>query len=248
MRGSNGYRVALACVVIVVAATVLPALFGRGPQPDIGDLGDPWRNFVFNYQTLITGIAAVVAAFFTIRQISETDSRQERRHNELVKLQMRPDRLCMERAINPQLEHIRYINTKLRAYDFGLESFAEMKGAPEWHWLTKVSQDWIEDLTGLQEIIKRPQFRDALYLFDGRTTHAIYDLEAFLPSALEALQKHRRFESDFDPNISEHEEYDQNFTSIFEKLSVGFVFITLGAVTLADLMRLAAAEYDIEIR
>lgn len=60
-------------------------------------------KFIYDYQTLITGIAAVFAAGYTVRQMRITDEMSEKRHRELVSLQLRADRLRVERLLFPAL-------------------------------------------------------------------------------------------------------------------------------------------------
>ena len=61
------------------------------------------NKFIYDYQTLITGIAAVFAAGYTVRQMRITDEMSEKRHRELVSLQLRADRLRVERSLFPAL-------------------------------------------------------------------------------------------------------------------------------------------------
>ncbi|MCF1446651.1 MULTISPECIES: hypothetical protein [Rhizobium/Agrobacterium group] len=95
------------CVVVVIlSATIIPAIFGRYPNADKKDLGDIWSNFIYNYQTLITGFAAVAGAVYTIRQMRISDEKQEERHKGLMDLQIRPIKMDLARAIVPVLQKI----------------------------------------------------------------------------------------------------------------------------------------------
>lgn len=78
MRASLG---ALICMLAV--AIVFPAVFGEAPTFSDRSGGDPWRNFVYDFQTLITGVLAVGAGFATIWQMRISDALQERRHQQL---------------------------------------------------------------------------------------------------------------------------------------------------------------------
>lgn len=75
-------------VILALAVTFGPAIFGEAK--------DPWTQFVFGYQTLITGLFAVFAAFITLRQMRESEERQQVRHLEALLVTVRDDR----RAIN----------------------------------------------------------------------------------------------------------------------------------------------------
>ncbi|GAA5626997.1 hypothetical protein Brsp05_02280 [Brucella sp. NBRC 12953] len=50
--------------------------------------GNPVANFLYDFQSLIGGILAVAAAFFTIRQMQATDAEQAKHHRELIDIQL----------------------------------------------------------------------------------------------------------------------------------------------------------------
>jgi len=58
---------------------------------------NPWRDWLYDFQSLIGGILAVIAAAFTVLQMRISDDRSERRHKEILKLQLRSDGLKLER-------------------------------------------------------------------------------------------------------------------------------------------------------
>lgn len=51
----------------------------------------PWYVFFMRFQTLITGVLAIVAAFITVGQMRKSDIRADSRHDDLMKLQMKGD-------------------------------------------------------------------------------------------------------------------------------------------------------------
>lgn len=86
-------------VGIVLCAVILPPIFFGEPRVVDGEHGgDSWRNILYDFQTLFTGILALGAAALTIVQSRLVDERQQKRHNDLLELQMRPDKLRVERA------------------------------------------------------------------------------------------------------------------------------------------------------
>jgi hypothetical protein len=101
--------------VVVTAAVFPPVIFGHAPgKPDrVG--GDDWRNVIEDFQTLITGIFAVGAAYLTVRQMQASDRKSDRRHQELVSLTLRSDALRVERLIVPNLGLLRTVNDDFRA-------------------------------------------------------------------------------------------------------------------------------------
>ncbi|MER9069275.1 hypothetical protein NKH84_22345 [Mesorhizobium sp. M0902] len=54
--------------------------------------------WLYRYQTLVAGILAIIAAGWTVFEMRRTDGRQDQRHIELVKLNVRADRLKASRA------------------------------------------------------------------------------------------------------------------------------------------------------
>jgi hypothetical protein len=62
-------------------------------------------KYIFEFQTLITGILAVGAAYFTVKQMRETDRLAERRHNEQMDIHKLPIKLKVERTIIPALRY-----------------------------------------------------------------------------------------------------------------------------------------------
>lgn len=90
--------------VVAGSALIPPILFGQPRVTNEVIGGDPWRNTIFDFQTLLTGLAAVAAASWTVYTMERTVVRQERRHRELVSLAIRADRLRADRAVNPQLD------------------------------------------------------------------------------------------------------------------------------------------------
>lgn len=60
---------------------------------------DAWGRFIYDYQTLLTGIGAIGAASVTILVMRVTEDKQGRRHLQLVELALRPDRLKSDRVL-----------------------------------------------------------------------------------------------------------------------------------------------------
>lgn len=56
-------------------------------------------EWLYDYQTLLTGLCAITAAFLTIAVMIFVDRRQGHRHNQVLALNLRKDRLMVERAV-----------------------------------------------------------------------------------------------------------------------------------------------------
>ncbi|RWH88003.1 MAG: hypothetical protein EOR77_25775 [Mesorhizobium sp.] len=55
-------------------------------------------GWLYQYQTLVTGVLAVSAAFITVNAMNKTEERQQKRHDELIRVSQRADRLTAQRA------------------------------------------------------------------------------------------------------------------------------------------------------
>jgi len=85
---------------VAVAMAIFPAII-------FGDrTADGWSKWVYDFQTIIGGTFAIFAAYMTVQTMRETDDRQESRHQELMRLNLRRDLLKVRRAAHPQLEEI----------------------------------------------------------------------------------------------------------------------------------------------
>jgi len=56
------------------------------------------EGWLKEYQTLVTGILAVGAALYTVRQMQSSDEKQEKRHQELIDFNLQPDRRRVAKA------------------------------------------------------------------------------------------------------------------------------------------------------
>lgn len=84
--------------IVLAFLLLVPIFFGEARTVEDESGGDSWRNIIYDFQTLFTGILAVGAATFTILQSRKIDDRQQKRHEELFDLHIRPDKLRLARA------------------------------------------------------------------------------------------------------------------------------------------------------
>jgi len=87
-----------AVLLTVVVFTPAPFFFGLG--------GNFWRGLIYDFQTLIAGVFAVVAAAWTVITMERTDASAGIRHEELVKFQQLPIRRALERIKTKSLSRI----------------------------------------------------------------------------------------------------------------------------------------------
>lgn len=81
--------------------------------------------WLYRYQTIIAGILAIVAAGWTVVEMRRTDQRQQLRHEELMKINLRADRLRARRAAFPYAD---LIESGCNELDAGLAAFVEAGG------------------------------------------------------------------------------------------------------------------------
>ncbi|MGM5088026.1 hypothetical protein ACD589_15180 [Rhizobium sp. 814_E9_N1_1] len=127
---TNKMRVSGAAIVVVAAAIVVPVVFGAPAEFTDRHGGDAWRNLIYDFQTLITGVLAVVAALGTILQMRRSDALQDRRHRENRRDLRRGDELVVTRLRAFLPSALRSHSVTLRAYVNSQNPFGR---AIEWH-------------------------------------------------------------------------------------------------------------------
>ncbi|MBB4274100.1 hypothetical protein [Rhizobium mongolense] len=240
-RSSNGFHVAAACSIAAVVATVVPAIFGTAPDATgvFKHLGDPWHDFVFNYQTLLTGVAAVAAAFFTIHQMTLIDQQSERRHQELLALSHRVDHLRLERALNPQYSDLVQISQAFLAKQLDRPIF-EGKNADERH-ATWLSAELLPHVEEIIKVIGRKQFRDGAVLFGGVLSARLLVLNEAVKALQPRLSYHRNI---VDEPYESEEQYEDYRHYIFDEFrdEKGTIFSQMAALT--DVLPLVIREVE----
>lgn len=84
------FFVYLCAAVVLVSAGMLIGFLARGDQQ--------FTDWLYRWQTLVTGLAAVSAASATVAAMIWTDQRHQLRHQDVIDLARRPDRLLIERC------------------------------------------------------------------------------------------------------------------------------------------------------
>lgn len=68
-----------------------------------------WGKFIYDYQTLITGVLAVFAAGVAVSQSVTADAAQERRHRQQMDLSQRRDLFAVRRLTNDLSQRLSYV-------------------------------------------------------------------------------------------------------------------------------------------
>lgn len=201
MSGNARSAVVIFVALMIGMALIPPAFFGIQPKPDSFQVfGDRWLIILYNYQTLIAGIAAVAGALATVWQmrVNEmlSDARHadlvrqsEEQHAELMELNIRPDRLRIERLLVPNFNDLRLIYLALEPFEADpgnctKEEEIEIAAgiAREMDNLTQLCQATINTLN-------KHTWTDAEPLFGGNLTAYV----ATLMRRLAELQTHSNF-------------------------------------------------------
>ncbi|RVG08830.1 hypothetical protein CN234_16900 [Sinorhizobium meliloti] len=104
--------VAIAFLVVVAVAV----LVGEPPQMQGRTGGDPLRNLIYDFQTLITGVFALFAAAWTIAQMRATEERQARELRRQNYLQHRAATLSVERFVEEITPNLKLLAEHTRAW------------------------------------------------------------------------------------------------------------------------------------
>lgn len=167
--------------LVLFMALVVPAIFGESPTLTDQSGGDPWRNWVSEFQTLITGILAVSAATWTVFTMDRTDAASEKRHRELVGLSLRKEALQVDQLVNPDFGSLVVVREACKHFaglplivtrdDVALQSLNDELSSLE----VRISD--------VSKIMARQTWRDASPLFDG----ALYKRRDDVVSACEEV-------------------------------------------------------------
>ena len=154
--------------LILVAAVILPVLFGAPRQIGDQEGGDPWRNIIFDFQTLLTGLLAVGAASWTVMTMERTDKEAERRHRQLVQLNLRADRLRIDRLVFPSLQDLKISERALTAINFNrLDQLIKDDPVD----LKETLKTIASDSAAIRKILARSSVKGCQDLFGGFLTH-----------------------------------------------------------------------------
>lgn len=169
---SNRKAILGAIAVAFGAALILPVLFGEAASVADRSGGDPLRNLVYDFQTLIAGALAVLAAWWTIATMERTETAAANRHAEQVALTLRGDRLAVERAVYPQIDGLSGIEWMLQELKSNMLAQNTLRRQLQ----AIVGRAWLLEsiFRDLQELLGREQLRDGSRFFDGSLTYKLH--------------------------------------------------------------------------
>jgi hypothetical protein len=152
----------IACAIIAAVAIIVASI---GDEESTSP-----ETWVYRYQTLIGGLAAIFAAYVTIAQMRHSDERQEARHRELVALGNRRDTLAVARFKASVLPMIDRGRTRIREF-VGL--FAEGE-EPSWTDATyQAFQRALFAVLIIRKVLSKDTVGDCWHLMPGEITAEI---------------------------------------------------------------------------
>ncbi|WP_349041360.1 hypothetical protein [Agrobacterium sp. SORGH_AS 787] len=175
MRASIKKRLKVLGAFVLIVTIIPPVLIGAPREIEGQKGGDPWRNIIFDFQTLITGLLAVGAATWTVATMEKTDRRAEERHRQLVNLSVRADRLRVERLMVPALSQLEFHYEVYSAV--AVKKLKEM--LPEAPLLVaEVASQALGSSHHVTHVISTKPFAEALDLFSGDLAYRYGLMEA----------------------------------------------------------------------
>lgn len=157
------------------------------------------RGLLVEFQTLITGLAAVVAATWTIRTMTITDERQDLRHGEMVALSLRNEYGCLDRLLVTHAENLKG-NAVLVVQLYEQIMSAEYEVQAVWAEIFAIETV----ICGTADALASQEFEDASRFLDGemnRATRALRQVcEQGAYSARRAAEQYR-YSNEPDPEF-----------------------------------------------
>ncbi len=100
----------LTMVVVIgfVCFVLVPIL---AEQPDKN-----WVHYIHEFQTLIAGVFAVLAAYITVKTMMAIDKKQAARHDQILAFEMQRDALAVTNFMDFFASDLRRVNASLEAY------------------------------------------------------------------------------------------------------------------------------------
>lgn len=128
-----------------------------------------WGIWIYDFQSLITGVLAIGAAFFTVDQMRRSDMQQEKRHREILEMNLRRDWMQIRRAFHPQVAELNAATNELGELLPILNSSPDEPGYKD---VFKQSQKYRNTAHLIKNILEREQILDVKDFFDERAFRA----------------------------------------------------------------------------
>jgi hypothetical protein len=146
------------------ASNIVAALFGMFVGLALADFPGV-ETWLEQWQTLIAGILAVLAAAVTIRQMQVSDAGQQRRHEHLIRMSMRSEALTVLRAHSLLTPTFLAIDKGLRD---AISSFQEMS----------ITSEFEPQLDAIDYALSSGEMKDLRPLLGPKAAELVYRISA----------------------------------------------------------------------
>lgn len=174
-KGSNFLPFA-AGVAVSMGVAILAATFHD-------DTVTSFERWVRDYQTLISGFAAIFAAYVTVTQMQQSDDRQEERHRELVRLGQARDDQAILRFKATVVPLIQRAATSVADFSARCD---EGKKEPEWNENAESAcQRAFMGLIIVRDAIAGTSTQDCRHLMPADLSYSLLATSVYVDRALE---------------------------------------------------------------
>jgi hypothetical protein len=192
----------------------------------LGRAAETWHpnpsRWIYDFQTLLAGGLAVLGAAWTVIQMNRTDDGAQKRHEELVKLQLRADRLMVLRAcegmdtgfrvLADQLDNLLIIFNAACMSRATIDTIARSMAIDSVEELNKL-------LVKISLLIRNERIESAKNLFEppmfSRRARIDRDAQSVPPQQLQAMKDCFGEAEPFSPTTNNH---DATMSSVLERV------------------------------
>ncbi len=175
-------------LIVLGFAMLPPLLFGEARTVKDQFGGDSWRNFIFDFQTLITGIAAVSAAFITVRQMRTSEMESQKRHREILGFAIRNEVRTLTNAFDTTIKPLVFAYGELLS---SVTSVLEEEGLSYEEWYEIVVSRCLPPLERVSGALKGDHFVQAEPLFDSVVLRALRTCRSSVQSLTLTMDRYK---------------------------------------------------------
>lgn len=179
-------RLLILFAFVVCVSILAPLVFGDARVVEGEAGGDSWRNFIYDFQTLLTGVLAIAAAWWNVTAMKASDSKNDRRHKEVLERSRGEQARIVERAVNPQAAQLRGCLDFFKRQKSDILQINTFAGQID---RLDIMVPVMEYCIGrLDDALARRQFEEGMRLFDGELTYQIDLLRKNVAGATQAAK------------------------------------------------------------
>ncbi|NSZ48475.1 hypothetical protein G6L63_11195 [Agrobacterium vitis] len=146
-------------------------------------------NYISEFQTLITGLAAVCAAYLTVREMRKTEEKQHQRHQEVMTLSVRDEYNALTRLLIPYADKLK------DAFDILFELENRCPDTPQERddFILTEYQSIHNAFEAISGFLESAAFQQSERYFNGALAHELTVLPIILGPGIRAVEEIRQF-------------------------------------------------------